>query len=75
MDFALTDEQHSIRATARSFIEKEVMPLEPEVLQRERRGESGLPHAELRALQARAREFGFWGLGTPAAYGGPSCPP
>ncbi len=74
MDFALTDEQHSIRATARSFIEKEVMPLEPEVLQRERRGESGLPHAELRALQARAREFGFWGLGTPAAYGGAELP-
>ncbi len=74
MDFSLTDEQHSIRATARSFIEKEVMPLEPEVLQRERRGESGLPHAELRALQARAREFGFWGLGTPARYGGAELP-
>ena len=26
MDFALTDEQHSIRATARSFIANEVMP-------------------------------------------------
>ncbi|MBS1893518.1 MAG: acyl-CoA dehydrogenase family protein [Actinobacteria bacterium] len=74
MDFALSDEQHSIRATARSFIEKEVMPLEPEVLQRERRGESGLPHEELRALQARAREFGFWGLGTPARYGGAELP-
>jgi alkylation response protein AidB-like acyl-CoA dehydrogenase len=74
MDFALTDEQHSIRATARSFIEREVMPLEPEVLHRERRGESALPHEELRALQARAREFGFWGLGTPARYGGAELP-
>jgi acyl-CoA dehydrogenase len=74
MDFALTDEQHSIRATARSFIEKEVMPLEPEVLQRERRGESALTHEELRALQRRAREFGFWGLGTPARYGGAELP-
>jgi alkylation response protein AidB-like acyl-CoA dehydrogenase len=74
VDFALTDEQHSIRATARRFIEKEVMPLEPEVLQRERRGESALTHAELRALQQKAKEFGFWGLGTPAEYGGAELP-
>ncbi|HEY0277160.1 MAG TPA: acyl-CoA dehydrogenase family protein [Solirubrobacterales bacterium] len=70
MDFALTEEQHSIRETARSFIEKEVMPLEPEVLRRERRGETGLSRGELRELQQRAREFGFWGLGTPARHGG-----
>src|ERR1700761_9023219 len=50
------------------------MPLEPELLARERRGESGLPHAELRGLQAKAREFGFWGLGTPAEYGGAALP-
>lgn len=74
MDFALTDEQHSIRATARSFIANEVMPLEPEVLRRERAGQPGLPHEELRALQRRAREFGFWGLGTPAEYGGAELP-
>jgi len=74
MDFALTDEQHSIRATARKFIENEVMPLEPEVLRRERRGESALTHEELRALQQKAKEFGFWGLGTPAEYGGAELP-
>lgn len=74
MDFSLTDEQRSIRETARAFIAKEVMPLEPEVLQRERRGESGLSHTELRALQAKARDFGFWGLGTPAVYGGAELP-
>ena len=74
MDFALTDEQHSIRDTARKFIENEVMPLEPEVLRRERRGESALTHEELRALQQKAKEFGFWGLGTPAEYGGAELP-
>lgn len=74
MDFSLSDAQRSIRDTARDFIEKEIVPLEPEVLRRERRGEPALPHAELRALQARAREFGFWGLGTPAAYGGAELP-
>lgn len=74
MDFSLSDAQRSIRDTARDFIEKEIVPLEPEVLRRERRGEPALPHEELRALQARAREFGFWGLGTPAAYGGAELP-
>jgi acyl-CoA dehydrogenase len=74
LDFSLTDEQRDIRDTARAFIKNEVMPLEPELLARERRGESGLPHAELRALQDKAREFGFWGLGTPAEYGGAELP-
>lgn len=74
MDFSLSDAQRSIRDTARDFIEKEIVPLEPEVLRRERRGEPALPHEELRTLQARAREFGFWGLGTPAAYGGAELP-
>ena len=36
MDFSLSDEERSIRDTARDFIRKEVMPLEPEVLRRER---------------------------------------
>ncbi len=70
MDFALTDEQRAVRDTARSFIRKEVMPLEPEVLHRERRGERGLDPSELRTLQLKARDFGFWGLGTPSEFGG-----
>lgn len=74
MDFALTDEQRSIRETARDFVAREVMPLEAEALQRERRGESALSHDELRALQRRAREFGFWGIGTPGTYGGAELP-
>lgn len=74
MDFSLTDEQRDIRDTARAFIRNEVMVLEPEVLQRERRGESGLERSELQALQKKARDFGFWGLGTPTAYGGAELP-
>jgi acyl-CoA dehydrogenase len=74
MDFSIDDEQRQIRKTARAFIEKEVMPLEPDVLARERRGEPGLAHSELRALQKRARDFGFWGLGTPEEYGGAALP-
>jgi acyl-CoA dehydrogenase len=74
MDFNLTDEQRDIRDTARAFIEREVMPLENEVLHRERRGEKGLPAEELRALQDKAEEFGFWGIGTPTEHGGAALP-
>ena len=74
MEFGISDEQRAIRDTARAFIAREVMPLEAEVLRREGRGEKGLLPDELRGLQARAQEFGFWGIGTPEAYGGADLP-
>jgi acyl-CoA dehydrogenase len=74
MDFSLSDEQRDIRDTARAFIANEVMPLENDVLHRERRGEGGLPKADLQALQDKAKEFGFWGIGTPADFGGADLP-
>src|SRR5215470_15679512 len=46
------------------------MPLEPEVLRRERQGLHGLERHELRALQDKARQAGFWGVLTPADHGG-----
>jgi alkylation response protein AidB-like acyl-CoA dehydrogenase len=70
MDFALSDEQKAIRDTARAFIRKEVMPLEPELLRRERAHQPGLTRDELGELQLRAKKFGFWGLSTPQSYGG-----
>jgi acyl-CoA dehydrogenase len=70
MDFSLSDEERAIRDTARAFIAKEVMPLEQEVLRRERNHQPGLDRSELRELQQKAREFGFWGLSTPEEYGG-----
>jgi acyl-CoA dehydrogenase len=74
MDFSLSEDQVAIRDTARAFITKEVMPLEAEVLRRERAGESGLTRSELRDLQQKARKFGFWGLSTPEEYGGMALP-
>jgi acyl-CoA dehydrogenase len=70
MDFGLTDEERAIRDTARSFIKKEVEPLEQELLIRERRHEPGITRDELRELQLKAKAFGFWGLSTPEEYGG-----
>ncbi|MEU8134620.1 acyl-CoA dehydrogenase family protein [Streptodolium elevatio] len=74
MDFALTDEQKAVRDTARAFIAKEVMPLEQEVLRRERAHQPGLELGELRELQQKAKKFGFWGLSTPQEYGGMDLP-
>ena len=70
MDFSLSDEERQIRDTVRSFIEKEVMPLEPEVLRNERAGQPGLDRSVVRDLQAKARRSGFWGVNTPEEYGG-----
>jgi alkylation response protein AidB-like acyl-CoA dehydrogenase len=70
VDFSLSDEERQIRDTVRAFVEREVMPLEPEVLRSERSGGPGLPHETLRELQAKARHAGFWGVNTPEEYGG-----
>jgi acyl-CoA dehydrogenase len=74
VDFSLSDEQKAIRETVRSFITREVMPLEAELLRRERRHEPGLRLDELKELQLKAKRFGFWGLSTPDEYGGMNLP-
>jgi alkylation response protein AidB-like acyl-CoA dehydrogenase len=74
VDFSLSDEQRAIRDTVRTFVTREVMPFEPEVLRRERSGEPGLRRDELTALQDKAKSFGFWGLSTPEEYGGMDLP-
>jgi alkylation response protein AidB-like acyl-CoA dehydrogenase len=70
MDLNLSDDEREIRDWVRTFVSKEIMPLEPEVLHRERRGEPGLSNDELKALRDRAKGFGFFGVHTPAEYGG-----
>jgi acyl-CoA dehydrogenase len=70
MDFSLSDEEREVRDWVRTFVRKEIMPLEPEVLRRERANQPGLPADELKALQLKAKESGFWGVQTPQEYGG-----
>ncbi|WP_326594959.1 acyl-CoA dehydrogenase family protein [Streptomyces sp. NBC_01803] len=70
MDFSLSPEERQIRDTVRSFIEKEVVPLEPDVLRNEREGRPGLDPEVLRELRAKARRSGLWGIDTPEEYGG-----
>ncbi|NIH78369.1 acyl-CoA dehydrogenase family protein [Amycolatopsis viridis] len=70
MDFSLSTEEREVRDWVRTFVQRELMPLEPEVLRRERRNEPGLTSDELAALQLKAKESGFWGVQTPEEYGG-----
>ena len=70
MDLGLREEELAVRDWVRTFVEREIVPLEPEVLRRERAGEPGLAEATLRALQDKARQSGFWGPLTPEEYGG-----
>lgn len=70
MDFTLSTEEAEVRDWVRTFVRREIMPLEPEVLRRERAGQPAITLAELAELQAKAREAGFWGVQTPEEYGG-----
>jgi acyl-CoA dehydrogenase len=55
MDFALSDEERAIRDTVRSFVRKELLPLEPEALRRERAGQVGVEPEHYRELRLKAR--------------------
>ncbi|MGH3362007.1 MAG: acyl-CoA dehydrogenase family protein, partial [Nocardioides sp.] len=70
MDLTLTDEEREVRDWVRTFVTKEIVPLEQTVLERERKHERGLRTEELEALQAKAKESGFFGVQTPEDYGG-----
>jgi len=74
LNFALSDEQAAIRDTVREFVRKELLPLEPEVLRRERLGQVGIEPETVRELRLKAKSFGFWGLSTPESYGGMDLP-
>jgi acyl-CoA dehydrogenase len=70
VDLNLTDEEREIRDWVRTFVTKEIMPLEAGVLERERRHERGLTLEEFRGLQDKAKQSGFFGVTTPEEYGG-----
>ncbi|HTZ43573.1 MAG TPA: acyl-CoA dehydrogenase family protein [Jatrophihabitans sp.] len=70
MDLSLSSEEVGTRDWVRTFVRREIMPLEQEVLRRERAHQPGITPDELKELKAKAREFGFWGIQTPEEYGG-----
>jgi acyl-CoA dehydrogenase len=71
IDFSLSEEQRAVRDWVRTFVERELMPLENDVLRREREGQPpGLNGDERKHLQGLARKSDFWGVETPTEYGG-----
>jgi acyl-CoA dehydrogenase len=70
MDLTLSEEEREIREWVRTFVRKEVIPLEQDVLARERTGGPSLEPGQLRELQNRAKGSGFFGVQTPVPYGG-----
>ncbi len=57
MDFSLTDEQKMIQQTVRRFVDRELMPLENEVLQNEGKYPTGIEPGLYRSLQQKAKEI------------------
>src|SRR5690625_5197694 len=70
MDLRLTDEQKMVQETIRKFVEKELIPLENDVLRNEREGKPSLSKEKEEELTRKAKEAGFWGINTPEEYGG-----
>jgi len=70
VDFSLTDEQKMVQETVRRFVERELMPLEKEVMENEGKYPAGIEPSRYRELQMKAKELGFWGINTPEEYGG-----
>ncbi|ARI76466.1 acyl-CoA dehydrogenase family protein [Halobacillus mangrovi] len=70
MHLRLTDEQQMVQKTIRKFVEKELIPLENEVLRNEREGKPSISHEKMKELQMKAKDAGFWGINTPEEYGG-----
>lgn len=70
MDFSLSEEELATRDWVRTFVQREIQPLEALALRRERLGQPGVTHEEQRNLVAKARQSGFFGIQTPQEYGG-----
>jgi acyl-CoA dehydrogenase len=75
MDFSLNDEQKMVQQTVRDFVNRELIPLEGDVLLNEREGRPGLQREKVRELQKKAKDMGFWGINTPEEYGGANLGP
>ena len=71
MDFSLNEEQRMLQDLVTRFVNDELRPLEPAVLEREAKGlGASLTAQELAPLHERCKELGLWGLDVPEELGG-----
>lgn len=66
MDFELSEEQRMLRDLARSFVDRELIPLENQLGPTH----GPIPAEMMAGLQARTRALGLWMLDVPEEYGG-----
>ena len=69
MDYGLTDEVGELRSRMRRFIDGEVIPREPDLLDRDGGGRAAIDE-----LKASAKAQGLWALGHPREIGGGGLP-
>lgn len=75
MNFELDQEHQMIKDLVARFVREELIPLEPAVLSREAAGgQLELLAEEQRALDAKSRKLGLWGLDAPVEMGGSDLP-
>ncbi len=72
MDFTLGEELTMVRDMARDFVTNELLPIEREVLVREKGGSRGapIPPEKYETLKKKAVEQGLWAMSAPEALGG-----
>ena len=71
---ALDEQATMVRELVAKFVSRELIPLEPEVLRREARGEPGLSGDEIQRLRDVSKGLGLWGLDAPKEMGGMDLP-
>ena len=75
MSLELPEEYRMLQQIVAKFVDKELMPLEANVIAREMRGEpSKLTPEEEAPLLAKCRELGLWALDVPEEFGGANLP-
>ena len=75
MSLHLTDEHRMLQDLVARFVDEQLMPLEPRIIEREIRGEQPkLTKAEEAPLLAKCKELGLWALDVPEQFGGANLP-
>jgi len=75
MSVELAEEHRKLQELVARFVERELMPLEPRIIERDICGDHpGLTAEEAVPLFAKCRELGLWALDVPEEFGGANLP-
>lgn len=75
MSIELSEEHRMLQDLVERFVERELMPLEPRILERDMRGQHArLTPEEEAPLLAKCKELGLWALDVPEEFGGMNLP-